>query len=114
MGKNNVNPNHYKVAGRDRQGEDILQERHKQKHARSVARERFEPPRTAPPHARPGRGALVPGPPPPGPSPASTAKQAPARKQKGRKKATTGSRATSAVKKPAKPTKKRAAPRRRA
>lgn len=25
-GKNNVNPDHYKTAGRDRQGEDILHE----------------------------------------------------------------------------------------
>lgn len=43
MSKSNVNPNHYKVAGRDRQGEDILVERNKQKHAQSLARERFEP-----------------------------------------------------------------------
>ncbi len=42
MSKNNVNPNHYKVAGRDRQGEAILQERHRQKFARSLVRERFE------------------------------------------------------------------------
>ena len=42
MSKHNVNPNHYKVAGRERQGEDILQARNKQKLAQSVVRERFE------------------------------------------------------------------------
>ena len=42
MGKNNVNPNHYKIAGRDRQGEDILQSRHKERFALNQARERFE------------------------------------------------------------------------
>jgi hypothetical protein len=31
MSKHNVNPDHYKVAGRDRQGEDIHQARHKAK-----------------------------------------------------------------------------------
>jgi hypothetical protein len=31
MSKNiNVNPDHYKVAGRERQGEDILHQKHKQ------------------------------------------------------------------------------------
>ena len=29
--KNNVNPDHYKTAGRTRPGDDILQERHKSK-----------------------------------------------------------------------------------
>ncbi len=29
MSKNNVNPGHYKVAGRERQGEDIVQDEHK-------------------------------------------------------------------------------------
>ena len=43
MSKSNVNPNHYKVAGRERQGEDIAQVRHKQKHAESLARRRSEP-----------------------------------------------------------------------
>jgi hypothetical protein len=43
MSKSNVNPNHYKVAGRERQGEDIVQERHRQKHAQSLARARSEP-----------------------------------------------------------------------
>jgi hypothetical protein len=33
--KNNVNPNHYKVRGRDRQGEDILQEVHQQEYAQA-------------------------------------------------------------------------------
>lgn len=40
MSKSNVNPNHYKVAGRERQGEDIAQVRNKQKHAENVARRR--------------------------------------------------------------------------
>lgn len=31
MTKSNVNPDHYKTAGRERQGEDIVQELHKQK-----------------------------------------------------------------------------------
>lgn len=37
---NNVNPGQYKVAGRERQGEDIVQERQKQqlKQAKSKAR----------------------------------------------------------------------------
>jgi len=42
MSKHNVNPNHYKVAGRERQGEDILQARNKQELAQSLVRERFE------------------------------------------------------------------------
>ncbi len=42
MSKSNVNPNHYKVAGRERQGEDIAQDRNKQKHAESVVRRRTE------------------------------------------------------------------------
>lgn len=40
MSKSNVNPNHYKVAGRERQGEDIAQARNKQKHAESLVRRR--------------------------------------------------------------------------
>jgi hypothetical protein len=43
MSKSNVNPNHYKVAGRERQGEDITQAWHKQKHAESLVRRRFGP-----------------------------------------------------------------------
>lgn len=42
MSKSNVNPNHYKVAGRERQGEDIPQIRNKQTHAESVVRRRAE------------------------------------------------------------------------
>ena len=36
--KNNVNPDHYKLAGRDRQGEDIVQSVQKQQFAESEAR----------------------------------------------------------------------------
>jgi hypothetical protein len=96
MSKSNVNPDHYKIAGRERQGEDILQARHKQKRAQMLARERFEPRLTTSTHARPGRAALVPGAPPPGPAPKSTAKQAPSRKQTVRKKATTTRRTAKA------------------
>lgn len=36
MSKNiNVNPDHYKVAGRERQGEDIVQQRHKTRYAKA-------------------------------------------------------------------------------
>ena len=35
--KNNVNPDHYKVAGRDRQGEDILHEQNKQQYSQAKA-----------------------------------------------------------------------------
>lgn len=42
MSKHNVNPNHYKVAGRERQGEDILQARHRMKLTQVRAQERFE------------------------------------------------------------------------
>jgi hypothetical protein len=31
MGKNNVNPDHYKVGGRERQGEDVVASEHKQR-----------------------------------------------------------------------------------
>ena len=37
MTKSNVNPNHYKTAGRERQGEDIVQEIHKQEFAQEEA-----------------------------------------------------------------------------
>ncbi len=37
MTKSNVNPDHYKTAGRERQGEDIVQEIHKQKFTRAEA-----------------------------------------------------------------------------
>ena len=36
--KNNVNPDHYKVAGRDRQGETGVHERQRQSMARGQAR----------------------------------------------------------------------------
>lgn len=36
--KNNVNPDHYKTRGRERQGEDILQEVHKQEYAQAQAK----------------------------------------------------------------------------
>jgi hypothetical protein len=75
MSKSNVNPNHYKVAGRERQGEDILQTRHKRKHALSLVRGRSTP------HTRTERPALIPGPPPRGAAPVRaavrTAKQGP-------------------------------------
>lgn len=35
--KNNVNPGHYKTAGRERQGDDIVQEIHKQEYAQAEA-----------------------------------------------------------------------------
>lgn len=37
MTKSNVNPDHYKTAGRERQGEDIVQEIHKQKLSQAAA-----------------------------------------------------------------------------
>jgi hypothetical protein len=42
MSKSNVNPDHYKLAGRARQGEDIAQIRHKQKYAEALVLERTE------------------------------------------------------------------------
>jgi len=36
--KNNVNPGNYKVAGRERQGEDVVQERQKQSMGQARAR----------------------------------------------------------------------------
>ena len=69
MSKSNVNPNHYKVSGRERQGEDILQARHKQKHAQSLVRGRSAP------HVRRERPALIPGPPPPGAAPLRTTRK---------------------------------------
>ena len=51
MTKSNVNPDHYKTAGRERQGENIVQEDHKQKFTQS---------QTA--HAgQPGAQNLIPG-----------------------------------------------------
>jgi hypothetical protein len=103
MTKSNVNPNHYKIAGRDRQGEGILQERHKQKHAQSLALERFE--QTTPSRATPGpAGAPVPAP-SPGPSrPSAATEESPTRvnqaapaKPKARKPASTARRRTTAT-----------------
>jgi hypothetical protein len=42
MSKSNVNPNHYKIAGRARQGEDIAQARNRQRYAEALVRERTE------------------------------------------------------------------------
>lgn len=42
-GKSNVNPNHYKVAGRERQGEDVVHEREKQEAALEAAARRRGP-----------------------------------------------------------------------
>jgi hypothetical protein len=76
MSKSNVNPNHYKVAGRERQGEDILQLRNKQKLAQSLARERFEPRQPNPPYTGPGGEEFVPEA-SESPSPESSAKARP-------------------------------------
>lgn len=38
--KSNVNPDHYKTAGRERQGEDIAQDQQKQKYAQAKAAQR--------------------------------------------------------------------------
>src|SRR5688572_10791294 len=67
MSKSNVNPNHYKVAGRERQGEDILQTRHKQKRAQSLV------PGRSTRHTRREGPALIPGPPPRGAAPVPAA-----------------------------------------
>jgi hypothetical protein len=55
--KSNVNPDHYKTAGRERQGEDIAQEQHRQKYAQAKAAQR---------KASRGKSAanLIPGAPP--------------------------------------------------
>ena len=42
MSKSNVHPGQYKVAGRERQGEDIAHIRNKQRLAESLIRSRFE------------------------------------------------------------------------
>jgi hypothetical protein len=73
MSKSNVNPNHYKVAGRERQGEDILQLRNKQRLSESLARERFEPRLPNPPYTGPGGEEFVPAA-SESPSPESSAK----------------------------------------
>jgi hypothetical protein len=38
--KSNVNPDHYKTAGRERQGEDIAQEQHRQQYAQAKVAQR--------------------------------------------------------------------------
>ena len=43
MTKSNVNPDHYKTAGRERQGEDIVQEIHKQKFTQAEAARAGQP-----------------------------------------------------------------------
>lgn len=53
-GKNNVNPNHYKVAGRERQGEDIVYEREKQQAGLAAAARRREAANFIPGTALPG------------------------------------------------------------
>lgn len=40
--KSNVNPNHYKEKGRERQGEDIVQEFHREKLTQEEAQRRAE------------------------------------------------------------------------
>jgi len=45
---NNVNPGHYKVAGRERQGEDIVQDREKTKASMAEHAERVQAKRTKP------------------------------------------------------------------
>lgn len=89
MSKSNVNPNHYKVAGRGRQGEDIEQVRHKQKYA-----ERVVPGRSTR-GARRERPALIPGPPPRGAAPLRPAKKA---ARTGVRKKNSATRASSATK----------------
>jgi hypothetical protein len=66
MSKSNVNPNHYKVAGRERQGEDIAQARNKQKHAENVARRRTAPTRAAKTATRKAKARATPLQAPPG------------------------------------------------
>lgn len=43
MTKSNVNPDHYKTAGRERQGEDVAQEIHKQKFTQAEAARAGQP-----------------------------------------------------------------------
>ncbi len=40
--KNNVNPNHYKEEGRERPGQDIVQEIHKQKYTQAQTEQRIQ------------------------------------------------------------------------
>jgi hypothetical protein len=127
MSKSNVNPNHYKVAGRERQGEDIAQIRNKQRLAESQVRARYD------------RDAIFPKAPPPeaseAPEPetaadaenvsettlAAPAKQAPARRARSKSagaKAAAARRRTpkraTASRAPKRPRAKRPAPKRAA
>jgi hypothetical protein len=111
MSKSNVNPNHYKVAGRERQGEDILQQRHKQKLGESLARERFEPRLPNPAYTGPGRDEF--GPEAPARSfQESSVKQVPPTNLTARKKpaAAARSKAKAAARHAAKPGAKKRAP----
>ena len=55
MPKNNVNPGRYKEAGRERQGEDIVQEEHRERLTQEQAERRAEQDR-----AREGQGSPKP------------------------------------------------------
>ena len=55
--KNNVNPDHYKVAGRDRQGEAVVHDRQRQSMAREEARLARQKKTTRPAPARTRRPA---------------------------------------------------------
>jgi hypothetical protein len=109
MSKSNVNPNHYKVAGRERQGEDILQQRHKQKLAESLARERFEPRLPNPAYTGPGRDEFGPEA-PAAPFPESSAKQVPPTNLTARKKPAAARSKAEAAAHAAKPGAKKRAP----
>ena len=109
MSKSNVNPNHYKVAGRERQGEDILQQRHKQKLAETLARERFEPRLPNPAYTGPGRDESGPEA-PAGPFPESSANQVPPTNLTARKKPAAARRKANAAALTAKPGGKKRAP----
>lgn len=109
MSKSNVNPNHYKVAGRERQGEDILQQRHKQKLAESLARERFEPRLPNPAYTEPGRDEFGPEA-PARPFPESSANQVPPTNLTARKKPAAARSTAKAAAHAAKPGAKKRAP----
>ena len=80
MSKSNIKENHSRRAGCERQGEDILQVRRKQKHAQSLV------PGRSTRHTRRERPALIPGPPPRGAAPVRRAKKAThSRKEEGRR-----------------------------
>lgn len=62
MTKANVNPNHYKTAGRERQGEAVVQEIHKQKFTQT----------NVAPAGRPDDQNFIPGAAPVGEQPSAT------------------------------------------